>query len=91
MNRWAWQVNLSSLRLNPPHHLKKWLKESAKQSCWSSAVCWWGEQDSNLRRLSHQIYSLIPLAARESPLGRTSRFRKRTCTVLHSNFSVPAR
>ena len=28
----------------------------------------WGKQDSNLRRLSHQIYSLAPLAAREFPL-----------------------
>lgn len=26
---------------------------------------WWREQDSNLRRLSRQIYSLIPLTARE--------------------------
>ncbi len=26
---------------------------------------WWRGQDSNLRRLSRQIYSLIPLAARE--------------------------
>ena len=24
---------------------------------------WWGEQDSNLRRLCHQIYSLTSLAA----------------------------
>ena len=27
----------------------------------------WGKQDSNLRRLSHQIYSLAPLAARVFP------------------------
>ena len=33
----------------------------------AAARRWWGEQDSNLRRLSHQIYSLTPLAARESP------------------------
>ena len=26
---------------------------------------WWRELDSNQRRLSRQIYSLIPLAARE--------------------------
>src|SRR5690606_39007107 len=26
---------------------------------------WWREKDSNLRRQSRQIYSLIPLAARE--------------------------
>ena len=30
---------------------------------------WWRGEDSNLRRLSRQIYSLIPLAARE-PLPR---------------------
>ena len=35
----------------------------------ASRAEWWGEQDSNLRRLSHQIYSLTPLAARESPPG----------------------
>jgi hypothetical protein len=28
---------------------------------------WWGGEDSNLRRLSHQIYSLVPLATREPP------------------------
>jgi hypothetical protein len=27
--------------------------------------CWWRGEDSNLRRLSRQIYSLIPLTARE--------------------------
>ena len=26
---------------------------------------WWGGEDSNLRRLRRQIYSLLPLAARE--------------------------
>ena len=29
---------------------------------------WWGEEDSNLRRLRRQIYSLFPLTTRESPL-----------------------
>jgi hypothetical protein len=27
-------------------------------------------QDSNLRRQSHQIYSLTPLTARETPQGK---------------------
>ena len=27
--------------------------------------CWWRGEDSNLRRLSRQIYSLLPLTARE--------------------------
>ena len=35
----------------------------------SSSRRWWGEQDSNLRRRCHQIYSLTPLAAREPPQG----------------------
>ncbi len=30
-----------------------------------SAAIWWRGKDSNLRRLSRQIYSLIPLTARE--------------------------
>jgi hypothetical protein len=30
----------------------------------------WGVQDSNLRRQSHQIYSLTPLTARETPRHR---------------------
>src|SRR3990167_1111628 len=37
-----------------------------------TAKKWWRGQDSNLRRLSRQIYSLIPLAARE-PLRKTFR------------------
>ena len=28
---------------------------------------WWGEVDSNHRSRGRQIYSLLPLAARESP------------------------
>ena len=32
---------------------------------------WWRGKDSNLRRLSQQIYSLPPLAAREPLLMRT--------------------
>ena len=31
----------------------------------TSISFWWRGEDSNLRRLSRQIYSLIPLAARE--------------------------
>jgi hypothetical protein len=32
-----------------------------------SLMAEWGEQDSNLRRLSHAVYSRTPLAARTSP------------------------
>jgi hypothetical protein len=43
-----------------------------------AAKGWWAEQDSNLRRQCHQIYSLTPLAARESALGsRTPAVRTR--------------
>ncbi len=32
----------------------------------STVIGWWAEEDSNLRRLRRQIYSLLPLTARES-------------------------
>ncbi len=32
---------------------------------------WWGREDSNLRRRSRQIYSLLPLATRAHPQPRT--------------------
>ena len=35
----------------------------------ASHVIKWGVQDSNLRRHCHQIYSLTPLTARETPLA----------------------
>ena len=34
-------------------------------ACPQSLFQWWRGKDSNLRRLSRQIYSLIPLTARE--------------------------
>ncbi len=44
---------------------------------------WWREKDSNLRRLSRQIYSLIPLATREPLLncGGNSSQKRRRCKV----------
>ena len=36
-------------------------------------IYWWRGKDSNLRRLSRQIYSLIPLTARE-PLQKERYF-----------------
>ena len=41
------------LRINPESHVARW----------------WRGEDSNLRRLSRQIYSLIPLTAREPLQG----------------------
>ena len=41
----------------------------------------WGVQDSNLRRHSHQIYSLTPLTARETPL-LSLESRRQILTIL---------
>ncbi len=41
------------------------------------ALEWWREKDSNLRRQSRQIYSLIPLAARE-PLPKCEAHTNRS-------------
>ena len=38
-----------------------------------AGLVWWRGEDSNLRRLSRQIYSLIPLTARE-PLQMSGAF-----------------
>ncbi len=35
---------------------------------------WWGEEDSNLRSLRRQIYSLLPLSTRASPRPAVRRF-----------------
>ena len=53
----------------------KWhLAIKAKTRRWAGfSEEWWREKDSNLRRQSRQIYSLIPLAARE-PLHRGTTF-----------------
>ncbi|VXA78427.1 hypothetical protein AERO9A_250013 [Aeromonas salmonicida] len=42
---------------------------------------WWREKDSNLRRQSRQIYSLIPLAAREPLHGVLHTFIGLTCVL----------
>src|SRR5262249_25742471 len=43
---------------------------SYSRSPHNQAIIWWRGEDSNLRRLRRQIYSLLPLAARE-PLRAT--------------------
>ena len=40
---------------------------TGERTCHRRAGQEWGKQDSNLRRLSHQIYSLAPLATRVFP------------------------
>jgi hypothetical protein len=42
----------------------------------------WGVQDSNLRRHSHQIYSLAPLTARETPRFRFRPFVHQACPTV---------
>ena len=39
---------------------------NAKRQGSLTVIGWWAEEDSNLRRLRRQIYSLLPLTARES-------------------------
>lgn len=51
---------------------------------------WWGEQDSNLRRRGHQIYSLTPLTARESPLVHGPGARAFAGSGAHSRAGVGA-
>ncbi len=48
----------------------KLTEKDVEQEFTSNRYCkrvkkWWREKDSNLRRLSHQIYNLVPLATRE--------------------------
>src|SRR5919199_5373415 len=52
--------------------------------------CSWGREDSNLRRRSRQIYSLLPLAARAHPRARLgARAPKRPVMVANAaNFST---
>ena len=50
-----------------------YFREAGVVSVWVCKWCvslvkWWGEEDSNLRRLRQQIYSLPHLTALESPL-----------------------
>ena len=57
----------------------------------SAGVCrqrWWRGKDSNLRRLSQQIYSLPPLTAREPLQNGVAYFavHKDTCQPWKRNF-----
>ena len=58
-------------------------------------VLWWRGEDSNLRRLSRQIYSLIPLATRE-PLQKRGRILlyvqtpvNTVCTIIPQRNKTP--
>ena len=52
--------------LHPPMQYKRqWLPKPPLSPTWLEKIPWWRGEDSNLRRLRRQIYSLLPLAARE--------------------------
>jgi hypothetical protein len=72
----------STIELHPPQISP--LRRSARPLM--PQVSWWRGKDSNLRRLSQQIYSLPPLTARE-PL-RGNRALSGNCTLL-SNVIKP--
>ena len=66
----------SALELRPPKQITSEIISTQTKNLMASlprypnpAPSQWGEQDSNLRRRCHQIYSLTPLAAREPPQG----------------------
>ena len=61
----SWSPRPDSNRRPPPYHGGALPTELHGQ-------LWWREKDSNLRRPSQQIYSLPPLAARESLHNITS-------------------
>ena len=47
---------------------------------------WWRGKDSNLRRQSRQIYSLIPLTARE-PLRKESTILRHAVPIVKLNLT----
>jgi hypothetical protein len=51
---------------------------------------WWRGEDSNLRRLSRQIYSLLPLAARE-PLQKRGGILGRRPGPVNTHPAAPPR
>ena len=63
----------STIELHPPSDLCL----TAKQCSLRLQHAWWRGKDSNLRRQSRQIYSLIPLTAREPlRLNETSDYAR---------------
>ena len=72
----------SALELRPPKQITSEIISTQTKNLMASlprypnpAPSQWGEQDSNLRRRCHQIYSLAPLAAREPP--RIKKFSRK--------------
>ncbi len=56
----------------------------------SARVTWWRGEDSNLRRLSRQIYSLIPLTAREPLRNKRRSIGSRQLSVNPDTEAAPA-
>ena len=65
----AWKAEV--LPLNYTREAPSRIKHPRERQ--SQQTIWWRGEDSNLRRLSRQIYSLIPLTARE-PLQMSGAF-----------------
>ncbi len=75
----AWKAEVLPLNYTRAHHQlalsarqHRTLSPSLPRTPGPADAGWWRGEDSNLRRQSRQIYSLIPLAARE-PLQNVSR------------------
>jgi hypothetical protein len=67
----AWKAEVIAIIRHPPS-LHSPFDISTLQLTYICSLSWWRGEDSNLRRLSRQIYSLIPLATRE-PLPKSKR------------------
>ena len=51
---------------NPPAYLRKIKTKNKSDTHYQVSLCWWELVDSNHRSIKQQIYSLSPLATRES-------------------------
>ena len=71
----------------PPSSLKSRIRPTP---VWFPLATWWRGEDSNLRRLSQQIYSLPPLTARE-PLRDFQTFNFLSFALDRQDFSAIGR
>ncbi len=76
----------STIELHPQNHLPA--AQSTNKLDHLVQHSWWREKDSNLRRQSRQIYSLIPLTAWVSLQLGTENFDAQT-KVCQTNFFEP--
>ncbi len=60
----AWKAEVIAI-IRYPLALNRATSNHSELTALNFNANWWRGQDSNLRRLSRQIYSLIPLTARE--------------------------